>query len=343
MLNELILPMPFDAHVHVRRGEMLKRVLKYTARQFGTGLLMPNTDPGIFLGKDVTEYHKEVLSNLRGERFHPLISIKLRNETTTRDIDDAHQAGAIAAKLYPRGVTNNSDDGVDLEHIHELFPVFEKLRRHKMLLLLHGEHPKSYFEDAEDDFLEILEEIHAKFPRLHIVLEHISTAEAVHAIRQMGPTVAATITIHHMLLTGNDVVKGKLRPHNYCLPMAKRPLDRRTVLHAALSGSPKFFLGTDSAPHLIAKKECDEGCGGIFTAPCALEYLATIFESQGALQMLPDFVGKFGYEHYEIPRPVSTVKLVREEWIPEDEYDGVKAFKHPDVLPLRWRFAGKQY
>ncbi len=342
MLSDLVLPMPFDAHVHVRRGEMLPKVLKYTAKQFGTALIMPNTEPGIFSGVDVEAYRSEITGALGGESFKPLMTIKLRNDTTVQMLDDAHQAGAIAAKLYPRGVTTNSDDGVDLDRLEDLYPVFEMMRRRKMLLLLHGEHPNAYFTDAEYKFLDVLRAIHFKFPRLHIVLEHVSTWAGVRAVKKLGPTVAATITVHHMLLTGNDVAKGKFRPHYYCLPMAKRPEDRSSVLQAALSGDPKFFLGTDSAPHLIAKKECAECCGGIFTAPYALDYVATIFEKHGALDRMANFVAGFGYNHYETPRLPGTVRLVSEEWEPDDEYDGVKAFKYKAMLPLRYRFAGKQ-
>ncbi len=340
MNSTLVLPMPFDAHVHVRRGPMMSKVLKYTARQFGVGLLMPNTEPGIFSASDVEAYRSEVLSELNGEPFEPLMSIKLLDTTTPAMIFEAHRVGAVAAKLYPRGVTTNSADGV--ENITGLDPVFRALRKCGMLLLIHGEHALAYYPEAEEQFLPIVETIHKAYPQLRTVLEHVSTEAGVNLVRRLGPRVGATITIHHMVLTGNDVAKGKFRPHYYCLPIAKRISDREAVLAAALSGNPKFFLGTDSAPHLVGKKECTECCGGIFTAPYALEYLATIFANNARLDMLPNFAARFGCQHYGIAQPSGGVELVREDWWPEeDELEGVKVFKHPAIQPLQFKFVRK--
>lgn len=338
MKSELLIQTPGDYHVHVRRGPMMKAVLPYTVRQFGRALLMPNTLPkGIFTAHDVAAYRSEVLSEVDDLAFEPLMSIKLCDDTTPQMVADAYAEGAVAAKIYPRGVTTNSDDGV--ENVMGLRRVFGAIQELGMLLLLHGEHPQAYYADAETRFLPILRQIHAEFPNLRIVLEHVSTKAAVRNVLSLGPNVAATITIHHMLLTGDDVVKGKMRAHNYCLPIAKRPEDRDAVLAAALSGDPKFFLGTDSAPHPVDRKECAECSGGIFTAPCALEYLATIFEQHGCLDKLENFCSTFGAQHYGLPVCQGKIRLVREEWEIEDQYAGVKSFRHFKTLP--WKFAGK--
>ncbi len=342
-MDELLIRTPDDMHVHLRRGGLLREVLPFTARQFGRALVMPNTKPqGIFTAADATDYRQEIESVVAVEGisgFTPLMSLKLTDETTVKMIRAAKVAGVVAGKVYPVGVTTHSTDGVrDVRNLVKS-GVLEAMEEHGMLLLLHGEHPKSYHEDAEAEFLPLLIELNFLLPKLRIVLEHVSTAAAVQAVADLGPNVGATVTIHHMLITGDDVVKGTLRPHLYCLPMAKRPTDRDSVLAAALSGNPKFFLGTDSAPHLVVGKEGEECFGGIFTAPLALPLLAKIFEEHGALEKLENFCSVFGARFYGLPLNEGQVRLVREPWQVEPLYGGVKPFLRGQTLP--WKFTGK--
>lgn len=343
-MDELIIRTPDDMHVHLRRGELLWDVLPFTARQFGRALVMPNTKPqGIFTAEHAVEYREEIQSVLDAERdsgFMPLMSIKLTDETTPAMILAAKAAGVVAGKVYPVGVTTHSADGVrDLKSLWNS-GALGAMQDCGMLLLLHGEHPTAYHQDAEAEFLPILRETHARFPKLRIVLEHVSTAAAIQAVQELGPTVAATITIHHMMINGDDVVKGTLRPHLYCLPMAKRESDRQAVLQAALSGNPKFFLGTDSAPHRIASKEGEECYGGIFTAPVALPLLAQVFEDNHSLHALGCFCSVFGAQFYGLPLNEGVVRLARRSWPVEPVYGGVKPFYRGQSL--RWSFVGKE-
>mgnify|MGYP001558006132 FL=1 len=246
----------------------------------------------------------------------------------------AKGAGAIAAKLYPVGMTTNSDDGIS--DILAMYPVFAAMERAGMVLCLHGEKPGVFTLDREGAFIPSLCEIVDAFPGLKIVLEHITTAESVRLIARMPATVAATITVHHLYLTLDDVIGGMLRPHAFCKPIAKRPEDRANLILAATSGDPKFFLGTDSAPHLCGKKECDGGCAGVWV-PHAMEALTAKFEEHGKLDRLGDFTSRFGAEHYGQPLNQGFLEMRREPepWIVPDEISGIVPFLAGQKL--NWR------
>lgn len=331
---------PDDFHVHLRQGAMLAKVLPATARRFGRALVMPNTRPPTATAEDVSRYREEILTaaSARNLRFEPLMTVMLTPATTPQTIFAAKDAGAIAAKLYPQGVTTNSSDGV--KSVGALAPVFAAMERCGMALCLHGETPDVFCLDREEAFLPELRAIAREFPRLRIVLEHLSTASAVACVEALPDTVAATITVHHLRLTLDDVVGNLLSPHHFCKPIAKRPHDREALVAAALGGNPKFFLGTDSAPHPQEVKECHAGCAGVFSAPVALESLADLFDRLDALDRLEDFTSSFGSRFYGLPLNEGTVELKRESWqVPMDslEWWGLVPFHAGDTL--RWRLA----
>lgn len=325
---------PLDAHCHLRDGKMLGLVVHYTAQQFPRAVVMPNTNPPILTGEDVWRYRREI-KNCYAE-FEPLMTFQITDKTTPEIVAVTKNAGAIAGKVYPQGVTTNSHNGVT--DFDALAPVLQEMQRQNMLLLLHGEDPdpKTFCLDREKEFLLTLHDLAEGFPELKIVLEHITTAGAVDAVMNY-PNVAATITAHHLVLTLNDVVGGLISPHNFCKPLAKRPEDRKALLNAATSGNPKFFGGTDSAPHLKSNKECSHGCAGCFTAPVALQLYAQVFEEQNALDRLEGFASKFGANFYGLPQSQKTIELIKEDWEVPPECCGIVPFMACKVL--RWRVA----
>jgi dihydroorotase len=306
---------------------------------------MPNTEPPVLTGADAERYRKEIVSALpldaagasgaSGAGFEPLMTIKLVPSTTPAVVRDAAAAGVVAGKLYPEGVTTNSSDGV--RDVMALRDVFAAMSDAGMVLCLHGESPDAFCLDREAQFLaEVLPSLARSFPDLRIVLEHVSTAAAVDWVRGWdGGNVAATVTVHHLLLTLDDVVGGMLAPHHFCKPVAKRPADRAAIVAAAVSGDPRFFLGTDSAPHARAAKESAHGCAGVFTAPVALPVLATVFEEQGALDALDAFCSAHGAAFYGLPPATGTVRLVRSPWTVPSEVDGIVPFRAGTTLPWR--------
>ena len=283
--------------------------------------------------EDVVRYQGEILKahgtfhDSKERAFEPLMTIQVVPGTTPQTIDKARRAGVVAGKVYPLGVTTNSENGVS--DFDALDPVFEAMQEVGMVLSLHGESPDPtvFCLDREVEFLPIIVTIRSKFPRLKIVLEHVTTARAVGFIRLCPEGVAATITVHHLFLTLNDVIGGMLQPHHFCKPVAKRPQDRDALMEAALSGSPKFFLGTDSAPHLKEEKECDAGCAGIYTAPVALPLLTQFFETNGALGRLEDFVSRFGARFYGLPLNDGMVRLIRQPWTVPHDCGGIVPFQ----------------
>jgi dihydroorotase len=330
----LTLRRPDDLHLHLRDGALLAQVLPHSAAAFGRGLVMPNTEPPVVTGADAERYRKEILSvRPDGSPFEPLMTIKIVPSTTPAIVRDAAAAGVVAGKLYPEGVTTNSSDGV--RDVLALGSVFAAMSDAGLVLCLHGESPDAFCLDREERFLfEVLPELARSFPDLRIVLEHVSTAAAVDWVQhQPGTNVAATITVHHLLLTLDDVVGGMLAPHHFCKPVAKRPADRAAIVAAAVSGDPRFFLGTDSAPHPRAAKESAHGCAGVFTAPVALPLLATVFEEQGALAALEGFCSVHGAAFYGLPPNPGTVRLVREPWTVPADYDGVVPLNAGSTLP----------
>ncbi len=321
-----------DMHLHVRGGDLLRSVLPVTVKYAGRAVIMPNTKPRAILNaRDVDCYRgfiRSVVDELPyGEPFEPLMTIEVRDSTTPGMIEEARAVGAVAGKVYPRGVTTNSDNGVsDFEGMKETFRAMEEVG---MLLLLHGEidRPRTLVTEREEVFLPILTRLASRFPDLRIVLEHVSTAAAIGVVNGLGENVAATITAHHLCLTLNDVLGDGVRPHNMCMPVPKTYRDREVLIDAATSGKPQFFLGSDSAPHRRSSKECAKGACGVYSAPVLLPVLAEVFERVGRLDRLNDFVSRFGAEFYGLPLNEGSVTLVKRPWEVPGEVGGVVPFR----------------
>lgn len=314
----------------------MRKLAPYTAAHFARALVMPNTDPPICTGAEAMAYRKEIkeIKDLPPS-FEPLMTIKLMPFTTGEMVTEARAAGVIAGKLYPQGVTHNSADGVS--DIRRLYEVFRAMSVCDMVLSLHAEVPGKdvYCLDREEKFIDVLYDIADEFPKLRIVVEHVTTAKMVQAVKELPDNVAATITVHHLFLTTNDVMDGKLQPHNYCLPVAKRSEDRAALQRAVLSGSRKFFLGTDSAPHSREAKECAEGCAGIFTAPVAMPLLAKFFDERQELSRLEAFTSEYGAQFYELPLNAGKLTLKRVDRSPTipPMIQGVVPFWQGKTLP----------
>jgi dihydroorotase len=302
--TRLVIRRPDDWHVHLRDGAMLKAVAAYTARMFARAIVMPNLTPPVIDPADTEAYRRRILAALpAGTDFTPLMTCYLTDHADAASIAAGFEAGIFAAcKLYPAHATTNAAHGVT--DIVTLRPALEAMQRIGMPLLVHGEvtDPAIDIFDREAVFIErVLEPLTGDFPALKIVLEHITTAEAASFVESAGPNVAATVTPHHLVINRNAMFVGGLRPHAYCLPVAKRERHRLAVRRAATSGSLKFFLGTDSAPHLLGAKESACGCAGIFNAPFAIETYAMVFEEEGALDRLEAFASENGPHFYGLP------------------------------------------
>ncbi|MEL0020496.1 MAG: dihydroorotase [Rickettsiales bacterium] len=312
--DHLTLREPDDWHLHLRDDAMLSLIADFSARQFARAIIMPNLVPPVTTVAAAQAYRDRILAALPpGRRFTPLMTAYLTDRIDPDEIAAGHAQGVFAAcKLYPAGATTNSDAGVtDVANIR---PVLERMQAIGLPLLIHGEAtaPDIDIFDREAAFLEkVLAPLLRDFPGLKVVLEHITTADAVQFVRNAGPNVAATITPHHLRLDRNALFEGGMRPHAYCLPVAKRRHHRTALREAATSGDPKFFLGTDSAPHPRHDKESACGCAGIFCAPAALESYALTFEEEGALDRLEGFASEFGPRFYGLPLNEGTVTLTR--------------------------------
>jgi dihydroorotase len=309
----LEIPTPDDWHVHLRQDWMLEYTIEQSAMHFGRVLVMPNLLPPVRSGDDAFKYREDILAWRRFSKksFEPFMTIKLMPDTTPEMIHEAFKRCVIAGKMYPEGVTTNSEDGI--KDLSMMDPVFKAMEDVGMVLSLHGEVPGVFCMDRERAFLNTLGALAHRFPRLRIVLEHITTKEAVKTVRALPINVAATVTVHHLVLTLDDVVGGSLQPHNFCKPIAKSHEDREVLREAVISGNPKFFSGTDSAPHPKEKKECASGCAGVYTAPVAMPILAQVFEEEGALDKLANFTSKFGADFYKVPAPLGTLVLEKGE------------------------------
>ena len=334
-MQSITLIRPDDWHLHVRDGAALAAVVPHTVRRFGRALIMPNLRPPVTTTGQALAYRARILAAVpAGVRFEPLMSLYLTDNLAPDEIDRAHASGAVvAAKLYPAGATTNSDAGVTA--IEKIYPVLERMERLGMVLCVHGEvtHPEVDVFDREQVFIEqVLAPLAVRFPALRIVFEHITTSEAVQFVEQTGPNVAATITAHHLLLNRNAIFAGGIRPHHYCLPVLKRETHRRALLRAAVSGSPKYFLGTDSAPHARTTKESACGCAGCYTAHAALELYAEVFERAGALDRLEAFASLNGPAFYRLAPNPERVTLVREAWTVPAAYDYLA---DDPLVPLR--------
>jgi dihydroorotase len=324
-MKELQIRKADDMHVHLRQNDMLQNVLGYTALQCGRALVMPNTTPAILTVDDLVSYRETIMAALGKQAdFTPLMTFKVVPATTASLVQDMKKHGATAGKLYPDGVTTNSEGGVtDFE---ALYPAYAAMEKEGIVLCLHGEMPGVFSMDRESRFLDTLRTIASDFPKLKIVLEHATTADAIECVLSLPNHVAATLTVHHLYITLDDVIGDKLNPHVFCKPIAKRPEDRDALVKAALSGNPKFFLGSDSAPHLIASKENACGAAGVYSAPVLLPALCELFAKHDKLNLLELFTSVFGAKFYGLPLNETAISLVEDSWTVPEEYQGVKPF-----------------
>ena len=333
MSREITLTRPDDWHLHVRDGEALRTVVPHTAAQFGRAIIMPNLKPPVTTAAQALAYRQRILAAVpAGVAFEPLMTLYLTDNLPPDEIRRARQAGVVACKLYPAGATTNSDAGVT--DMRKIYPVLEAMQREGVLLLVHGEVTSSDIDlfDREAVFIEQqLKPLRRDFPGLRIVMEHITTKEAAQYVAEADPLLAATITAHHLLYNRNAIFTGGIRPHYYCLPVLKRETHRLALVEAATGGSPRFFLGTDSAPHAAHLKEHATGCAGCYTAHAALEMYAEAFEAAGALDRLEAFASFHGADFYGLPRNTGTVTLRRESWTPPESF----AFGQAELKPLR--------
>lgn len=345
--KRLVIRQPDDWHVHLRDGAMLADVLGYTARQFARAIVMPNLAPPCATTADVAAYRDRIMAaRAPGSGFTPLMTLYLTDTTDPGDLEAGFALGIVtAAKLYPAHATTNSAHGVTA--IRNIYPVLDRMQEIGMPLLVHGEVTSGEIDifDREAVFIEqVLTPTLRDFPALKVVFEHITTSEAAQYVESAGGNVAATITPHHLQINRNAMFAGGLRPHAYCLPVAKREVHRLALRKAATSGTAKFFLGTDSAPHEVKTKESACGCAGIFNAPHALECYAMVFEEERALDRLEAFASLNGPAFYGLPPNEARVALERAECqVPERVLAAggeVVPWMAGDVLP--WRFAGIQ-
>jgi dihydroorotase len=333
-VDRLTLTRPDDWHLHLRDGAALGSVVAHSARQFARAIVMPNLKPPVTSTEMALAYRERVLAALpSGVRFEPLMTLYLTDNTPPAEIARAKASGHVAAvKLYPAGATTHSDAGVT--RLDRIYGVLEAIEREDLPLLVHGEatDPDVDVFDREAVFIEReLIPLVERFPALRVVLEHITTRDAVEFIEVGPPNIAATITAHHLLMSRNALFAGGLRPHHYCLPVLKRETHREALLAAATGGGPRFFLGTDSAPHARDAKETACGCAGIYTAHAALELYAEAFEEAGALERLEAFASFHGADFYGLPRNGERVTLVREPWSVPAEYP----FAAGTLVPMR--------
>lgn len=327
---------PDDFHVHFRQERFLRMMAQLMAGQFGRALAMSNTKPPIGDANDVYHYEREIKAEV-GDQLDLIMTLKLLDRTTPRIIEEARTAGVRAIKGFPRGGTSHAEDGMLYYEILRYYPVFEAAEDQDMIMLWHGEvsGDDDYVLDREYLFLQILRQVARDFPRLKMVMEHITTAAAVRTVLSLPDTVAATITLHHMELTTNDVLAGKLRPHNFCMPVAKRFEDRLALRSAATSRNRKFFFGSDTAVWAIDDKQAVEGCAGVFSAVGMVPRLVQIFEGMGALDKLPDFMSRFGAEFYGLPPNEGTLTVIRENWEVPLEYHGARPYLAGKTLPWK--------
>lgn len=337
-MNELTITRPDDWHLHLRDGEAMAVVLPDTARRFARAIVMPNLKPPVTTVNEAAHYRARILAALpAGMKFEPLMSLYLTDNTPVEEIVRAKQSGFVhAVKYYPAGATTHSDSGVT--DLSKAYPAIATMEAHGVPLLLHGEVTDTEVDvfDREAVFIERhLTRLMKDFPGLKIVLEHITTKQAVEFVQLAPSNVAATITIHHLLYNRNAMFRGGIRPHYYCLPVLKRESHRGALIKAATSGNAKFFLGTDSAPHAQTAKESICGCAGIYTAHAAIELYAEAFEAADALDKLEAFASHYGADFYGLPRNRERIRLRKESWIVPDTI----SLAGQQLIPMR---AGEQ-
>ncbi|MDP5252650.1 MULTISPECIES: dihydroorotase [unclassified Vibrio] len=331
-MTQISLTRPDDWHVHLRDGDVLSDTVRDISRYNGRALIMPNTTPPVVNTDMAMAYRERIMAANPRPGFEPQMTLYLTDNTDPAEIQRAKDAGVVAAKLYPAGATTNSDSGVT--DPKKIYPVLKAMQEAGLLLLIHGEvttHEVDIF-DREKTFLEqVLAPIVNDFPNLKIVLEHITTKEAVEFVRQANDNLAATITVHHLLFNRNHMLVGGIKPHFYCLPILKRGTHQQALIEAATSGNKKFFLGTDSAPHPKGAKESACGCAGSYTAHAALELYAEVFESEGKLDNLEGFASFHGPDFYGLPRNQDHVTLEKKAWPVAD----TMPFGQDVVVPIR--------
>ncbi|AWB57687.1 dihydroorotase [Colwellia sp. Arc7-D] len=332
-MSTLTITRPDDWHVHLRDGEALNNTVADISRYFGRAIIMPNLVPPVTNAELATQYHQRIMAANPSKQFQPLMVLYLTDKTTAEDIKAAKASGIVyAAKLYPAGATTNSSSGVT--NVDNIAPVLAAMEEVNMPLLVHGEvtdHDIDIF-DREAIFIDtILRPLVAKYPTLKIVLEHITTKNAVDFVKEASDNVAATITVHHLLFNRNHMLVGGIRPHFYCLPILKRNTHQHALIEAATSGSEKFFLGTDSAPHPQGAKEAACGCAGAYTAHAAIELYAEAFEQAGALDKLEGFASLNGPKFYNLPVNSDKITLVKQAW----NVPATMAFGGDVVVPIR--------
>jgi dihydroorotase len=331
--NTLTITRPDDWHLHLRDGSVLADVLPHTAAQFARAIVMPNLKPPVTTTAMASAYRDRILAALpKGMTFEPLMVLYLTDNTQPDEIRKAVESGFVhGVKLYPAGATTNSDAGVT--DLQRCMPALERMQELGLPLLIHGEVTDAEIDvfDREAVFIDrILQPLRKQLPQLRIVFEHITTQEAVHYVRDAEGPIAATITAHHLVYNRNAIFKGGVRPHYYCLPILKREKHRRALMQAASSGNPRFFLGTDSAPHSKGLKEHSCGCAGCYTALHAMELYAHAFEEAGALDKLEGFASFFGPDFYKLPRNKDHITLQRQDWIVPEEL----VMQNVTIVPL---------
>jgi len=333
MTDTLTLTRPDDWHLHVRDGEALHTVVPHTATQFGRAIIMPNLKPPVTTAAQALAYRDRIRAAVPpGSQFEPLMTLYLTDNLPADEVLRAKEAGVVALKLYPAGATTNSDAGVT--DLRKTYKTLEAMQRAGLPLLVHGEvtAPEIDLFDREAVFIDSqLIPLRRDFPELKIVFEHITTREAAQYVQQADRFIAATLTAHHLLYNRNAIFTGGIRPHYYCLPVLKRESHRLALVQAATSGSPKFFLGTDSAPHPVHLKEHASGCAGCYTAHAAMELYAEAFDLAGALDKLEGFASFHGADFYGLPRNSGRITLQRQSWTPPERF----AFGQAELKPLR--------
>jgi dihydroorotase len=321
---------PDDFHVHLRQGADCGNFARDAWKAgFSRVLVMPNTLPPIVSASGLVGYRREI--EVAAPGLKALMTFKIRPDLDIDALTALKQAGAVAGKLYPEGVTTNSEDGI--RRLEDGYPVFAVMEALGLILCLHGEHPDAFSLDREAAFVKGLKGLRKAFPSLRIVLEHVSSAEGLDAVLDDGPLTAATLTVHHLLYTLDDMVGGKLDPHLFCKPLLKRPGDRARLVEAALSGNPKFFFGSDSAPHTREHKEAALCSAGCYTMPVSLSLLLGLFEEHGALDKLEAFVSAYGADFYGLSHNQDTLTFVKEPWTVSKLYHGVVPLKAGATLP----------
>ncbi len=320
--KEITLIQPDDFHLHIRNFPEAAAYLRETALAFKRAIIMPNTLPPIDSVERMLAYKGEIISSQPG--FEPLMTFKLSESMNPDLIAKFKGAGALAGKLYPKGATTNSEDGCD--SISEMYPLFEAMQDCGLVLSIHGEEPSSPVFERERSFLPVLKQIWGDFPRLKIVLEHLSTREAVETILEAPETVVATITLHHLVATREDMLSASMNPHYYCKPILQNEADRSAILQAAFSGNKKFFFGSDSAPHLKQNKENGKAAAGVYSAPGLLPALVQLFDENGELDKLEAFTSKTGAQFYGLQENKERITLINEKMVVPNECDAVVPF-----------------